>query len=99
MGGAASATNRPGGNMNDIARHPDPAFPELEDALESDGTQALAIAPKVPHFRALVGRDPYSCAFSARARCGLRRRNGRMTTSRDGAHETRSRASSCNIRP
>ena len=45
--------------MTDIARHPDPAFPELEDALESEGAQAPSPANEVPHFRALVGDDPY----------------------------------------
>ena len=45
--------------MTDIARQPDPAFPKVEDALESKGARAPSPAPEVPHFRALVGHDPY----------------------------------------
>ena len=45
--------------MTEIARQPDPACPELEDALESEGARAASPAPEVPHFRALVGHDPY----------------------------------------
>ena len=45
--------------MTEIARHRDPAFPKVEDALESEGAQAPAPGPEVPHFRALAGDDPY----------------------------------------
>ena len=45
--------------MTEITRHPDPAFPGLEDALASEGAQAPAIGPQVPHFHALTRHDPY----------------------------------------
>lgn len=45
--------------MTEIARQPDPASPRREGALESVGAQAPSPAPEVPHFRALVGHDPY----------------------------------------
>ena len=45
--------------MTDIARHRDPAFSALEDALASEGAQARAPAQEVPHFRALTRHDPY----------------------------------------
>ena len=43
--------------MTEIARHLEPASPKLKDMLE--GREARGPGPEVPHFRALVGQDPY----------------------------------------
>ena len=45
--------------MTETARHRDSAFPKHEDPRDGGGARAPALVSKVPHFRALVGEDPY----------------------------------------
>ena len=45
--------------MTDIARQLEPASPRLGHALGGREARAPAPGPEVPHFRTLVGHDPY----------------------------------------
>ena len=45
--------------MTDIARHLEPASRRLGHALGGREARAPVPGPEAPHFRALVGRDPY----------------------------------------